>query len=619
MPEPARDLPRRLPAGILALVTLLWAEPSLAQDDAQSEGGVQHRISFPEMAQQYVEVESTFPVTGGEISLLLPTWSPGSYHVLNYDSNLEIQSMRDAAGKTLAFTKLEKDRWQVPAAEAGELTVTYRVHAADLNVAESWVSPQFILLNAASVVLYTEGSRDLAQSVSVAPPPGLGSVMTALAGQGPWQARDYDELVDNPIVIHPAQPMRFRADGADYVLVNVGDDSMWDREQQRRDVKAVVAETNDLWGETPFERPYWFFNLMVERGGGLEHDHSTVMMTSRWNMRSREEYVKWLGLVAHEYFHAWNVRRMRPLELARYDYRREQYTNSLWLAEGITSYYDDLLLSRAKVVTPAEYLERLAKNLHALELTPGRERLSLEQASRDAWTRHYQPDANAINSNVSYYTKGAVVGFVLDAKIRESTEGRKSLDDVMQVMWERWSDESYPDNAFSAAVESVADGEVRAWLQPLLENPVTPDLDEALAWYGLLLERHPDKTAAEQAGDAVPAGFGINWSEDHVELVVGAVVHGFSAARAGIIPGDELLAINDERVTRDKLDDRKARLQPGEEVEFLVVRHGRLLRLPVTLGEARPTNYEILADNNNIREKHLRRLQRWLGQAVTVQ
>lgn len=595
------------------LVAWLTAAPALAQDGA----AVSHRLSFPELHLQYIQVESEFPVSGGEVALLMPVWTPGSYLVRNHDSNLQILEVSDEAGRPLSVTKTRKDTWRLDSGAATRIRVTYRVHAADLNVATSWASQQFILVNGASVFLYTADSRALPQHTSVDVPDGMGHAMSAMPPlDNGWVANGFDELVDSPIVVSPAEPLRFETDGQAYAMVHVNETGLWDTERAEFDVLKVTRAANRLWRVMPFERDYWFFNLLVEASGGLEHDHSTVMMASRWQMRDRKDYIKWLGLVAHEYLHAWNVRRMRPAALQSYDYQNEQYTGSLWLAEGLTSYYDDLLLSRSKVISPAEYLEQLAAQIHRLELTPGRLKISLQQASRDAWTRLYRPDANTLNDSVSYYVKGSVVGFVLDARIREATSGRKSLDHVMREMYSRWGVTPYPEGAFSEAVAVVAGQQTADWLEPLLATPAEPDTDAALALFGLVLDRHPEKSAANLIGASLPAGFGINWSDSDNDLVVGSVVHGLSAAEAGVLPGDELLAIGDERVTRDTLENRKARLDPGEQLEFLLARQGRLLRLEVTAGEVRPATFEIRPGDGVFRERQRKRLESWLGQEV---
>lgn len=588
------------------------ADPAPAAPD---RAAVTHEVSFPALRRQTVHVTSRFPAEGDVVTLRLPTWAPGSYVLRPFDAALELLEVQ-AGGVPVSWDKVARDSWRVGAG-GEDLVVRYRVLADRRSVSGSWVSEDYVLLNGTSVFLYTDASRDLPQSLSVGAPGGPGRAYSALAevGTGSWRAGDYDELVDNPLVIARATPRAFEADDHAYRLLTVGDTRLWDEEAAVRDLGAVVAATNALFEEVPLERPFWFINLLNEETGGLEHDHATVMQASRWQMRDRRRYVQWLSLAAHEYVHAWNVRRMRPAALARYDYRREQYTDDLWVAEGLTSYYDDLLLSRARVASPSEYLERLAAHVHVLEHTPGRLRQSMSDASRDAWTRHYQPGANALNLNVSYYVKGAVVAFVLDARIREESRGRQSLDDVMALMWSRWRERPYPEGAFYEAVAEVAGDETVAWLRPLVEGVDEPEVDAALAWYGLALERHPARSAAEAAGLPPPAGLGINWRDSGEALVVEAVVDGGPAADAGVLPGDELLAVDGERLLRSDYEAKLRRRLPGQSVELLLSRQARIQVLEATLAPARSTHYEVRV-KSDFRDRQRRRLRSWLGQRL---
>lgn len=606
----ARAVPGWLP------VLCLLIPCSLVSAWAAEAERVVHQLSFPELHQQYVRIISRFPVHSPDTELVMANWNPGSYLIRDFAGELDRLDVRDQSGAPLPWRKVRKNAWAIDAGEAEFIDVEYSVHGGRLSVNTSWVSPDFVLLNPASILLYSEPTRSLLQHVAIDVPSGMGQVQTALRPADPqagWQAQDFDELVDSPVVISADEPVRFRQDGHDYRLLNVGNDALWDSEQAAADIQAMVGATNRFWGDVPLERAYWFMNFLVEKSGGLEHDHGTVMMASRWQMRQRDDYIKWLSLAAHEYFHVWNVRTMRPAAIETYDYETEQYSGALWLAEGVSSYYDNLILSRARRVSPDEYFKRLALDLHRLELTPGRHFISLEAASRDAWIRHYQPDANSINSTVSYYTKGAVVAFVLDTRIRARSGGRNSLDDVMREMYARWGGRGYPDGAFRRAVEAIAGTETRAWLEPLISTPADPDIDAALDHFGLVLNRHPEQAAAAAAGIPVSAGFGVNWDRDSERLVIGAVVSGMAGARVGLLPGDELLAINGERVLKDNFDDRMQRLRPGEQVELLLSRQQQIKRLTLTLDVARPTRYEIMVQPD-INRRHLRRLEDWLGQ-----
>ena len=585
---------------------------------AASNEEVRHSISFPDRAQQYVRIVSEFPTRGASFELILANWNPGAYEIRDFSSDLDELAVRDENGQVLSVEKVRKNAWRVSAGDAKRITASYSVHAGELSVSTSWVSPDFVLLNPATSVLYTEDSRPLRQVVRVSPSVELGRAWTPLAEHsvaGEWAAVNFDELIDSPIVVTNNSPLAFETGAYAYRLLNIGNEQYWDLDTVERDLQALVREINDFWPGVPLQRPFWFFNFLVEQRGGLEHDHSTVIMASRWQMRSRSDYIKWLALAAHEYFHVWNVRRMRPAAFAEYDLENERYSPDLWIAEGITSYYDNLLPARAGLITANEYLQQLAVDLHRYELTPGREKITLTQASRDAWIRHYQPDANSINSTVSYYAKGAVVALALDVKIRAETDGRKSLDDVMGLMWETWSDTAYPPGAFAGAVEQVAGERARLWLEPLVSQIEDPDIDAALDYFGLALDRHPERTAARAAGSDVAGGLGVNWKLNEERLVVGSVVDGYAAAAAGILPGDELIAINKERVLTENLDVRLRQLGPGTEVDVLIARQQQLIELSVTLNEARPVSYFIGSPDTPSR-RQLRRLGYWLGEAM---
>jgi predicted metalloprotease with PDZ domain len=432
-----------------------------------------------------------------------------------------------------------------------------------------------------------------------------------------WTAADYDELVDSPILAGNAEAFRFELDGQDYALINEGDTTLWDGTQAAQDVASVVKAVQSFWGVDPLEREYLFLNLLVEGRGGLEHDHSTVMLASHWQMRYREDYVRWLALVTHEFFHAWNVRRMRPQALASYDYDSEVYTRELWLAEGLTSYYDNLLLFRSGLITVSEFLELLADEIHKLDTTPGRKVRSLELASFDTWIKHYQPDANSINSTVSYYRKGSVVGFIIDTRLRSQSSNKLSLDAVMREMYRQYGNSSYPPGAFEALIEQLAGPETGSWVRGLLAGTAELDLDAALDWYGLELDRGASHSDTVPGSESATAGFGLTWDKSNPLLVVESVIRGGAGANAGVLPGDELLAINGSRVQKGQISDRMIRLVAGEQVELTLVRYGQLFTLPLIVQNAIPETY-VISLKPKFRERNRRRMELWLGRDLML-
>ncbi|GMR14506.1 MAG: PDZ domain-containing protein [Gammaproteobacteria bacterium] len=594
----------------------VFALALLLSDTVLAVEQVRHTVSFPKDRQQTILMRTEFPVSAPVTELIMPNWTPGSYRIREYAANVDRISAVSDDGKRLPVRKSSKDRWLVNTEKVTTLIVDYEVFTPEIKVSSSWAGRAFVLVNGASVFLYTPLTRDLPQQLDIVTSAERGEIFTALPGSpggAGYRAADYDELVDNPVVVANAPSYRFKSKKQAYVLVNVGENEFWDGNQAAADVAKIVKETQAFWRSNPLRRPYWFLNFAVEGRGGLEHDYSTVIMTGRRQMGDRDDYIKWLGVVAHEFFHVWNVRHMRPAELAKYDYQQEQYTRQLWLAEGLTSYYDSLLLSRAGLINPEEYMEQLATDIQRLETTPGRKLRSVTEASVDTWVRHYQPNANSINSTISYYTKGAVIGFVLDAYLRKASKGRHDLDDVMREMYKLYAGTPYTGDDFRKVVADVGGPEAVRFLEPLLDTTIDPDVDAALDWFGLKLERDPNARQAEIDGDPVKSGFGVIWDEDKPDLIVKSVLAGSSGAAAGILPRDEVLAIGDERLTKDKLQSLMTAWQPGWKTTLLVARRGQIITLEIELEAAIPERFDIVP-KSVFGKRQINRLQSWLGQ-----
>ena len=575
---------------------------------------VRHTLSYPENRQQHILVRSEFPVSAGVTELIMPDWTPGSYLIRDFAVNVNSLTVALSDGKSLPVKKISKDRWTVNTVQAGTLVANYEVFTPGLNVSSSWVSDSFSLINGASVFLYTQNSRHLPQKLSVEADSNRGRVHTAMplsAGNKEFLAADYDELVDSPVVVAEAPSYSFVHEGQDYALLNVGENEFWDGQKAARDVEKVVVETQSFWRTNPLTKPYWFLNFAVEGKGGLEHDHSTVIMTGRRQMGDRDSYIQWLGVVAHEFFHVWNVRRMRPQEFASYDYQTEQYTDQLWLAEGLTSYYDNLLLSRAGLITPKEYMELLANDIYRLETKPGRLLRPVTEASVDAWIRHYQPKANSVNNTISYYTKGAVISFVLDAYLRKNSRGRHDLDEVMRKMYSLYSDKPYSSDAFENVLIDVGGAGAGKLLQSLIDTTDDPGVDVALDWYGLELIRGP----LTENGEAVESGFGVIWDEGKQGMVIKTVLAGSSGAIAGLMSGDEILAIGGERLKKNTLARLMKIYKPGDNSTLLLSRRGKIETLDITMEAAIPDRFDIVL-RSGFGKRHINRLQSLLGQKL---
>ncbi len=446
--------------------------------------------------------------------------------------------------------------------------------------------------------------------MEVRPADGWARVLTALpplpGGGHRFRAPDYDVLVDSPIVAGNPAVHEFSVQGVPHALVNVGEAGVFDGARATTDLAAVVAEHARLWGGLPYER-YYFFNFLTEAGGGLEHAASVVQMASRWATRTPKAYRAWLELSSHEHFHAWNVKRLRPVELGPFDYERENHTQSLWVVEGITDYYGDLTVHRAGLADRKAYLEDLSASIKSLQTTAGRLVQPLDLSSYDAWIRHYRPDENSPNVAVSYYTKGYVVAWLLDARIRRMTGGARSLDDVMRLAFQRYSGaRGYRLEEFHAVAAEVAGGSLDDFWAQAVFGTGELDYQSALAWLGLRFK------APEPPEDKpLPAYLGVTTREAGGRLLVSQVQSGTPAWSAGVNVDDEILAIDDFRVAADQLSGRLEQYAPGTAVTLLVSRRGQLQRLPLTLGRAPAETWklEVVPDAG---EAEQARLAAWL-------
>ena len=593
------------------VVAMTLVTAALAAAPADAAPPIRYRVSFPAPHTHYVAVEATVPTAGrDEVELMMAVWTPGSYLVREFARHVEGLTATTPGGVALEVAKSRKNRWRVSTGGAASIALRYRVYGREMSVRTNWVESSFAMLNGAPtfVTLVESSPVTRPHEVVVDLPPGWRSVATALdplpGVEHGFVAADFDTLVDSPILAGSPSVHAFDVDGIPHALVNIGDDRFWDGARAAADVGKIVRATRDLWGGLPYPR-YLFLNVIAEAGGGLEHKDSTLIMSSRWTMRTPRRYQGWLGLVAHEFFHAWNVKRLRPAALGPFDYEREVYTTDLWIAEGLTSYYDDLLVLRAGLSTRDEYLAALSNQIQALQTTPGRLVQPVADASYDAWIRHYRPDENSPNVAVSYYTKGAVVGFLLDMRVREATRGAKSLDDVMRLAYERFSgDRGYTEADFRRTASEVAGVDLASWFARTVDSTEELDYDAALAWLGLRF-RVPGEARTDRGW------LGAQTKADAGRLVVSQVRRGTPAHDAGLNVDDEIVGVDDYRVRVDQLDDRLQQYRPGDEVTLLVARRDALLRLQVVLGAEPPSGWR-LERRPDITADQRARLDAWL-------
>ncbi len=402
---------------------------------AKSQNVIRYTLRFPDAASHHVDVEATYPAgKNATIEVKMAVWT--AYVIREYAQHVEVLHSRYGAQKT------RKNRWRINTGGQPEVTIRYRLYAESMQVQDNYVSENFALLNGQPTFL-TLADGSWRHQVHIELPPSWKTVVTPLPGNAStgFVARDYEHLADSPIIAGNPAISEFRVDNKTHYLVNVGQSADWQNSSIVRDLARIVEVQRNIWGSLPYDQ-YFFFNVLSGKGGGMEHANSTVMMTSPETPKTRPAYLAWLDLASHELFHVWNVKRLRPREFQPGEYESEQYTDALGIAEGFTSYYALVSLRRAGLLTETEYLDRLGRLIDSLQHTEGRKIQSLAEASFDTWIKFYRPNKNSDRSTVSYYTKGAVVALLLDARIRAATEGKRSLDDVMRMSLERYPPES---------------------------------------------------------------------------------------------------------------------------------------------------------------------------------
>jgi predicted metalloprotease with PDZ domain len=451
---------------------------------------IRYTLSFPAPHTHYVEVRAEVPTAGREVvELMMAVWTPGSYLIREYARHVENVAADGTDNQALAVTKTAKNRWSIATRGADVIVVTYRVYGREMSVRTNWIEADFALINGAPTFLTLADSPRRPHEVVLSLPPSWTRAVTALqelaGAPNYFCAASYDTLVDSPILAGNPAVYTFEIDGRLHRLANEGEAGVFDGAQAARDLEAITREHHRFWGTVPYDR-YTCLNLITESAGGLEHCDSAVLMTSRWTTRTRKAYLGWLELASHELFHVWNGKRLRPIELGPFDYEHEAHTRSLWVVEGITDYYGDLLVHRAGVSTRDEFFASLSEKIELLQTTPGRMAQSIDNASFDTWIKFYRPDENSPNSSINYYIKGAVVAFLLDHEVRCVSDGHRSLDDVMRIAFRRFSGErGFAEHEFRALVEEVAGTSLESLWSSALEGTGELEYSTALESIGL--------------------------------------------------------------------------------------------------------------------------------------
>jgi predicted metalloprotease with PDZ domain len=513
------------------------------------------------------------------INLRMPSWTPGSYLLREFAKSVERVEAK-GNGRELQYQRTDKNTWRFSTKGMSEFNAVYHVYAFEWSVRTSFIDQDMAFLHNTSMFMLVEPFAHLSGIVEVELPEAWQRINTSLEQMGKqgrlheFRFSNYDELSDEPILAGNQDTFSFRLNGVAHTVAISGKGNH-DMVVFKKDLQKVCKETEKIFGEHPCKH-YTFFVLNTESGGGgLEHANSCTVMMPRWQWNNESRYKQFLGLCAHEYFHLWNVKRIRPEALGPFDYSRENHTNMLWVAEGITSYYDELIMRRAGYYTREEYLSKTAATINDLESRPGRNILTLNESSWDAWIREYRPNENSRNTAISYYLKGQVVAFMLDASIVANTNGARNLDDVMRALWKQWKNrpaKGFTDDEFTDySIQRVATADMKPFMQQYVFGLSQPDYAGILLRAGVTAENKGKKENT----------LGCTAASENGRLVVKYVERGLGAWNAGLSVNDEIIAVNGIR-TISGLDDVYRLMQPGDTAELLISRSGlvRNLRVP---------------------------------------
>lgn len=565
----------------------------------------------------------------------LPTWIPGSYLVREFAKHV-VRIRAQSGRKQVAIVKLDKNTWQA-APHDGPVTVTMEVYAWDLSVRGAHLDATHGFFNGPAVFLQVEGRGDEPVEVEILPPKGAKyrnwGVATAMRRKGAkpylfgsFEAANYDELIDHPVEMGTFELATFKAGGVQHDIAITGRHRA-DMRRLMKDLKTLCETQIDFFGgKAPMDRYVFLVTAVGEGYGGLEHRASTALICARNDLPAEGMgkpgggYRTFLGLASHEYFHTWNVKRIKPAAFTPYDLNAENYTTLLWAFEGLTSYYDDLLLVRAGLVSRNAYLETLGRNITTLLRVAGRKKQTVAESSFDAWIKYYRGDENSPNAGVSYYLKGSLIGLALDLLIRTQTNNRRSLDHVMRALWKNYGAKGIgvPEDGIEKAAERASGLRLKNFFDKAVRSTADLPLEKLLASVGVDLSLRPGRTGVDRRDPRSKkekralrgVSLGVRSGSDGGDLKINQVFDGGSAQKAGLAAGDIVIAIDGLRVSADNIDAHLTRYRPGETVPLHVFRRDELHVMPITLAAAKPDAWTLsIVDDPRL----ARSRKAWLG------
>jgi predicted metalloprotease with PDZ domain len=524
-----------------------------------------------------------YSTTDTPLRLVMPTWTPGSYLIREFSRNvLDLVAFDIDEDTALRSGKVTKNIWEIATGSASNIRIKYRVYAFEFTVDTSYMDNQHAIINGASVFMYVEGFQNEKSTLTIIPASDWKEIATGLELAPEQEANswtllvpNFDILVDSPIEVGNQRKFSFQVDGIDHE-VSIFSQRELDTADLVSNLKKIVEITARVFSKIPYKRYVFLIDFVGNVYGGLEHLNSTYCIAPIYRLEPVQEYRQLLSLFSHEFFHVWNVKRMRPEGLGPFNYTRETYTTSLWIAEGITAYYDDLLLRRAGIYTLADYLDSFCFNVNVMKSFPGRRWQSAEEASFDSWIRHYRQDENSPNMLSSYYIQGSVVGWMLDLEAMRATKCQKNLDDILRLLYSKTFEKEnrgYKEEEFERICnETIGRETTKKIFDARVRGRAEVDFDVYLEYAGLKLV--PKKTTQVEQGF-----IGVKVNSESGKLVVANVLLESPAQVCGLSPSDEIIAVDGLRMDAQRLSWYITNREPETPISILASRNGSIIEL----------------------------------------
>lgn len=570
---------------------------------------IEYTVKMSNPQNHYFEVEMQIEgITSKDFEVKMPVWAPGSYLVRDFSKNINLVKAWNEKGEALEINKTRKNAWKIKRGNAKKIKVNYEVYSFELSVRTSFLDLSHGFISGTGIFMYVEQLKDKSGKLNILPHANFSTITTALKPYGEsatglksFTYENYDQLVDCPIEIGNQKVFHFDSKGVKHTVAMYGEGN-YDIEQLKKDMPQITDAATDVFGENPNKEYVFIIHNVTDAQGGLEHCNSTTLSVNRWGY-SPNKYNDFLTLVAHEYFHLWNVKRMRAIELGPFDYDNENYTTLLWVMEGFTSYYEDLIMLRAGFITAEQYLQLLQGTLNYVEGSEGARLQPVAHASFDAWIKAYKPNENSANTTMTYYSRGGLLAAVIDAKIVAKFKGEKCLDHFLQKLYNDYYkklNRGFSDVEFEKELSKFMGEDMSSFFKDYVYDTKIPDYETIYAAVGINVKNTSYKSP----------NFGATFSTTNGKTTVRAIRANSSAELSGLSVKDEVLGFNGYRIEGNELTSMISDMSTGKEFTFLVARDQVLLEIKAKMIDYEKLSYSIKLGDNAANSKECKYLLR---------